>query len=308
MGILLAAGSPNSLFVALGGFGPAIAGTLLSRGGVRTRSIAIRPIWFVVFFVISVALIYVGTTSLLNIELPPGTGLMVLESDAFSAVLPAWILSGAFSSDRGVRQFLRTLVFPQGWFWQVVSVLCYPACILLAVLLARVFGSAIRPPRGLPSSDHRSLIFGVTMVAIAFISNGVGEEPGWRGYLLPRLQREMSPLRASLAVWFCWALWHLPSDILGHVTRSPESYLSTRFAMLLPTTVIMTWLYNRSGQSIMSVALFHATINGSLYFLPSTSITTWLLCVWACILMFVDRMWRFESDRSSRVATTLGGS
>jgi membrane protease YdiL (CAAX protease family) len=45
-----------------------------------------------------------------------------------------------------------------------------------------------------------------------FVGGGVSEEPGWRGFLLPRLQDRFSPLVASLLVWFPWALWHAPLD------------------------------------------------------------------------------------------------
>jgi membrane protease YdiL (CAAX protease family) len=83
-----------------------------------------------------------------------------------------------------------------------------------------------------------------------------GEEIGWRGFLLPRLQARKSDLAASLIVGLVWGLWHLPdlwplNDSLVPVT------LPFFLADIILISVIYTWLFANSRGSILLVSLFH---------------------------------------------------
>ena len=95
-----------------------------------------------------------------------------------------------------------------------------------------------------------------------FPGSALGEEIGWRGYVLPRMQARMSALRASLILAPFWALWHLPLFLAGWLqgTQSPALYpafIISAFAL----SVILTWVYNSTGGSILLVVLLHATVN-----------------------------------------------
>ena len=86
---------------------------------------------------------------------------------------------------------------------------------------------------------------------------GLGEEPGWRGFALPRLQKTHSPLVASLILAPIWALWHLP--LMGN--EFPVAIIPAFLISLLGGTLIQTWLFNRSKGSVFAQMLFHATVN-----------------------------------------------
>jgi membrane protease YdiL (CAAX protease family) len=95
-----------------------------------------------------------------------------------------------------------------------------------------------------------------------FPGSALGEEIGWRGYVLPRMQARMSALRASLILAPFWALWHLPLFLAGWLqgTQSPALYpafIISAFAL----SVILTWVYNSTGGSLLMVVLLHATVN-----------------------------------------------
>ena len=75
---------------------------------------------------------------------------------------------------------------------------------------------------------------------------GALEEPGWRGFALPRLQQRMSPVRATLLLGFIWGLWHIP--IYGP--------LAPPFIMAL--AFFYTYLYNRTGSVLLAI-LLHAS-------------------------------------------------
>jgi membrane protease YdiL (CAAX protease family) len=89
---------------------------------------------------------------------------------------------------------------------------------------------------------------------------GVGEEIGWRGFALPRLQQRHSALTATLILGVVWALWHLPSFLykdtyvaMGLLPGFPLLLLSISAA-----AITFTWLYNSTRGSLLIVILFHA--------------------------------------------------
>jgi membrane protease YdiL (CAAX protease family) len=90
-----------------------------------------------------------------------------------------------------------------------------------------------------------------------FLFIGLGEEPGWRGFALPRLQKTHSPLVASLILAPIWALWHLP--LMGH--EFPAAVIPAFLISLVGGTLIQTWLFNRTKGSVFGQMLFHATVN-----------------------------------------------
>ena len=97
---------------------------------------------------------------------------------------------------------------------------------------------------------------------VVLLIGGGQEELGWRGYLLPRLQAQVGPLSASLAVGVLWAVWHLPLFTLG---MSGYTYQSVPFVLylliLVAVSVAFTWLFNRTGGSVVVVMLLHAAVN-----------------------------------------------
>jgi membrane protease YdiL (CAAX protease family) len=89
-----------------------------------------------------------------------------------------------------------------------------------------------------------------------------GEELGWRGYALPRLQAERSALTASLIVGAMWALFHLPlffdRGMADFRRMPPPSYLLLAMAW----SIIFTWVFNNTRGSVLLAMLLHAASNG----------------------------------------------
>jgi hypothetical protein len=97
------------------------------------------------------------------------------------------------------------------------------------------------------------------LFVLATVVASVGEEVGWRGYALPQLQRRFRPLPATLAPGLVWWLWHLEFFIIDKV---PLSQFPAYLIEVVAVAIILTWLYNRSGGSILLVVVFHAAYNG----------------------------------------------
>ena len=91
---------------------------------------------------------------------------------------------------------------------------------------------------------------------------GFGEEVGWRGFALPRLQNKMNALTASILLTLFWALWHLPLFFYrpGYITMDIAGIFGWFFS-LLTGSILLNWLYNSSRGSILICAVFHSTID-----------------------------------------------
>lgn len=154
----------------------------------------------------------------------------------------------------------------------------------------------MHPPSVAGSGSSYALLVIVEFGYAFFVGGGVSEEPGWRGFLLPRLQDRFSPLVASLLVWFPWALWHAPLDFVGYAGTTFATYLRTRVLVLIPLCIIITWAYNRCGGTIFSAALFHSAFNVAPDFIPSTKLAIWLIFVFALTVIATDKMWQKIKD------------
>jgi membrane protease YdiL (CAAX protease family) len=89
---------------------------------------------------------------------------------------------------------------------------------------------------------------------------GLGEELGWRGFALPRLQRGHSALTATLMLGLVWALWHLPAFFYKdtYVAMGLAAGLPLLLLSILAASIVFTWLYNSTHGSLLTVIVFHA--------------------------------------------------
>ena len=291
-------------FVTFGGFGiysPALAGMILShRGKVakQSRSKA-RAICFLLVALLAV-LVFVLFHKLRLHEVVSAQ--MVIPA-ALISIIVAWIASGAYSRDYGTREFLWTLVHSRRWGWQLIALGCFAAYLLLPAALFHLLGRPVSPAN-LGGGPGYLALLPISFASTFFFGGGVSEEPGWRGFLLPHLQQKYSPFLSSIFVWLPWALWHAPLDYTGWVGLSMEGYLRNRALLLLPLTILTTWLYNRSGKTILSAALFHTAFNVFPDFLPSVPGMIWLLYLWTVVVVITDRMWQPIREPQSRYCHT----
>ena len=133
----------------------------------------------------------------------------------------------------------------------------YAAAILIPLAVA--FGTgAMNLALGAPDSAFAALelsslvlLFAMRLVVPVFAP--VGEEPGWRGFALPRLQRAHSPLVATLILGVVVALWHVPLIFLAEENLAPIMLLAT-----VAVTFFYTWLFNHTGGSVFMTIVAHA--------------------------------------------------
>jgi len=105
-------------------------------------------------------------------------------------------------------------------------------------------------------------LFVLPFFLIDFITNG--EEIGWRGYALPRLQSKYNALASTLVLGVIWGFWHL-LKFLPHWNAVSFAWFMLH-AMAFAVT--LTWLYNGTKSSLLMVTIMHASSNTVGIFVP----------------------------------------
>ena len=121
----------------------------------------------------------------------------------------------------------------------------------------------------MPSSKDGFFLNGgsIAAVIVLLLLGSFGEEPGWRGYALPKLQEGRSQIKAALLLTFFWWLWHLPSYwTLPYAMNAVQQYgfvsaYGIQFVVLLALSILCSWVYNGSGGSTLMPILFHTGWN-----------------------------------------------
>ena len=112
---------------------------------------------------------------------------------------------------------------------------------------------------------HASALLGlwVPMFNYNLLGGPLFEEFGWRGFLLTRLQKDMTPWLASICVGLLWAAWHLPLFLVSWSSASPFGYAF----IVVGLSLVMAYAFNSSGGSVVVAILMHSAFNASSRFL-----------------------------------------
>jgi membrane protease YdiL (CAAX protease family) len=176
-----------------------------------------------------------------------------------SALILTWV--------KGGRDSLRDLLGRMSK-WRIKPV--WIAITLFSLWIFYIASAFMMVIIGLPWPDLS--IFGQVMYLpyLTFLGSwvlwiftyGIGEETGWRGYLLPHIQRKHSALVSALIVSLFWAAWHAPMFLYNEnlIAMGPFGTLSWVIGLMFGS-VLLTWLYNNSEGSVLMTAIWHGTFN-----------------------------------------------
>lgn len=202
-----------------------------------------------------------ATLGLLNFQFE-GTVLTILSG--VGPLLAVLIVTRATQGKTGVRK-----IFGSMFTWRVQAKWWGASVGLLAGLFAVTSVLSLLTGGAAPDTSAGIYLDGgnVISVILLLLLGSFGEEAGWRGFALPRLQQERTPLKATLILTLFWWLWHLPTYwTLPLAMKAVEQYgfgtaFGIQFVVLLALSLLCTWVYNGSGQVILMPVLLHASWN-----------------------------------------------
>jgi membrane protease YdiL (CAAX protease family) len=300
----------------IGAYSPVLAGMFVARINRPARQpvpLARRlsiflPVWFIAEII---------HTASLWLAVPSGTSLVLLIVLSLPvALLPAFVISSAYSGTDGVRNMLATLVRPKGSkgsvVYYLIALLTFPVIHIVGTGITNILNGNAWFPLVNQGADLAFTLF-ITFFSVLLFSGGINEESGWRGFAQRRMQMRYSPLEASIILWVLMVIWHIPYDIVEYQF---SGYALVRLGLYPFITILFSWVYNRTNGSILAPAVFHASmnsINPLVGVFPITTAGSILLVGFAVVAVISDRMWRrLPGDHPAvyqdAVASTSAGS
>ena len=193
-----------------------------------------------------------------------GLGLLPINLNQFASLPGAYLgplLSGllmaaATEGKPGVGRLLRRFVLWRvGWLW-------YPL-ILCGVPIIIVAGSLTQP--GAEAAIHPVVpqiiwVFPLLLI-MEILTSGLAEEPGWRGFALPRLQQQLGPLLGSVILGILWQCWHLPLYLTNWGGGAGWLEICEAIIGNIGLTIVITWVFNHTRGSLLIAILLHATLD-----------------------------------------------
>lgn len=242
-----------------------------------------HPLFF--YFVMAIGFSWVYELPLINLlHLPLMPWLIPVP--IVGPTLAAFIMTGLVEGKAGIARLLhRYLLRSVGVQWYLIVLIGLPVLILLSFLTY---------PGAIAAFHAPALTFGITYlftyIAVFFFGGPFFEEPGWRGFALPRLQRSFGPLVGTLILGVLWGLWHFPLFFIPGYNGAGTGFIGigipfvTFVIAVTAMTVIFTWVFNNVRGSLLLMMLLHASINtGALFptFFPSISPVSLSLMLYA---------------------------
>jgi membrane protease YdiL (CAAX protease family) len=141
--------------------------------------------------------------------------------------------------------------------WLLVILLFFPAFQLIANLVSRTLDSQAYPFLTYPNQPW---MFIPPFIANTFISAGMSEEFGWRGYALPRFQAKWNALTSSIILGAIWAAWHIPLWFVPGDSHN-QTFFWGWVGRIILLSILMTWIFNNTKGSVLAAILFHSMAN-----------------------------------------------
>ena len=216
--------------------------------------------------------LYTWTIDLANADiLPIQVPFPIYITLGWGFIFASLLMTGLTLGKEAVTALLKRYVqWRVGWKWFLVALFLEPVFVVTGVyinaLVTRVppdFSSVMA--HDIFGTSANLLLFILPFFLVEIITNG--EEMGWRGYVLPRLQAKYSALSSTLILGVIWGIWHLPK-FLSNFDIVDFGWFMVH---IMAFAVILTWLYNNTKGSLLMVAVCHAVSNTAGVFMPMAS-------------------------------------
>jgi uncharacterized protein len=190
--------------------------------------------------------------------------ILFILSSYMGPTLAAYLVTNAVDGKDGMRKLFRRYgQWRVGLRWYLFGIFAFPTFHIIATSISM---------QGVPWEELRAnwaTIFSAYLPLVLIFPAVItwGEEPGWRGFALTRLQERYHPLVSSLIVGFFHGLWHLPIYFLvvGPAANGPFNLVNfgTNLIAILAVSIIISWFFNHAKRSILFAVMIHASLNAT---------------------------------------------
>jgi uncharacterized protein len=174
----------------------------------------------------------------------------------WSPTVIALALSFSLEGASGVRNLLSLLFrgFSKNNVWYLIGIMVPVAAVASAIIIARHLqaGAAFLPLAALPIT-----------LGLQVVTGAMGEELGWRGFLLSHLERKLSPRAAALVMAITWASWHIPAFFFPGMVQQHMPHIAF-LLMVAAFGIFLALLFDRTRGHLASTMLAHFSFNMSL--------------------------------------------
>src|SRR3954451_19368735 len=228
--------------------------TLLDVGSAHPSFLRRHPV--AIFFVLTYAIAWAFWVPLVLLQhrAAPALDLVLRILGSSTPSVLAILLVAHLQGRAEVRALRRRLLMGGvniGWYAAIVALTALP---VVAVWVSTLFGA----PTPILAVTIPAVV--VTFLFSIFPGSALGEELGWRGFALPRLQARHSALAASLIVGAVWGTYHLPPFLLGSPVRPFALFIPFALSCVI-MSIFYTWMYNGTRGSLLLAVLLHAATN-----------------------------------------------
>jgi uncharacterized protein len=174
---------------------------------------------------------------------------------AIAGIIIIFIVSGR----EGLKNlFLRCIQWRVSIWWYLFALL-FPLAVCAGVLYFTGYQQAVK------SLNIYSMIgvFCSQLFLAVFLGGGLGEEPGWRGFMLPRLLERYSVLSSGILVGIAWFAWHIPAYIFFN--KGADDPVIPFFIICISFSLILARVFFYTNKSLVIPIILHGSMNAVFY-------------------------------------------
>jgi membrane protease YdiL (CAAX protease family) len=173
--------------------------------------------------------------------------------------LAAVTVTGVLAGREGIRQLLGKFFDHRiAVRWYLAALFPFPLAFVAVGLYRLASGTT-------PGNMGLSVGYWVGLITLNLLQGATGEEAGWRGFALPRLQETYGPVKASLILGLVWSCWHLSLWFLsGYSGLDLLIYILAFSVNIISLTFLLTWISSKTPNSLIPIVIAHFSFNASL--------------------------------------------
>lgn len=164
-----------------------------------------------------------------------------------SPTIAAVVVSASSEGKKGVVELLK------GWIRWKVNIIYYVIALVPAAI--SIIWFMLEKYRGHINYSYIDIL---PIMIFAILIGPLGEETGWRGFALPRLQKKYSCVMSTLILSTIWSVFHLPLWFIRDSMQTMPFWIF--YIMIVSSSFIFTYLYNKT-KSLLLTFLFHFSFN-----------------------------------------------